>query len=224
MNRPDVLEFTIGQINKYYTDEIKVVVVDDNSTEPDLNRRWAEQVGEYYYSEKRLGIAKAKNECIKRLDTDHIILLDDDCFPIRKEWWKPWENAGEHHMIYALSPLMSAKVIKKDTIWWNGTLGCCLYFSRHAIDTLGGFDPRFKIAGFEHIELTERAKRSGLIEHPYISPRETGVWSFDASGDYDSFVWPHKASMSEDDKQKAYRDNVAPLNEARMDKSIYRQI
>ena len=186
-NRPDVLEFVIGQFNKYYSDELKFVVIDDNSDDPDLNRRWAEQLGEYYYNENRLGIAKSKNECIKQLDTEHILLFDDDCFPIKPRWWDPWINA-DHHMVYALRPLIGRKELKEKTIWWKGCLGCCLYFSRHAIDTLGGFDPRFKIAGFEHAEITSRARRAGLIPHPYISPRDTGIWSFDASGDYDSFI------------------------------------
>jgi GT2 family glycosyltransferase len=223
-NRPDVLEFVIGQFNKYYSDELKFVVVDDNSDEPDLNRRWAEQLGEYQFNEERLGIAKSKNECIKLLnDVDHILLFDDDCFPIKKNWWVPWTEGAEH-MVYALRPLIGRKALVDNTIWWNGCLGCCLYFSRHAIDVLGGFDKRFKIAGFEHVEITGRAKRAGLIPHPYITPRDTGVWSFDASGDFDNFVWQHKASMTHEEKQAAYKENTGPYNEALLDKTIYRAI
>lgn len=222
-NRPEVFEFVAGQFNKYYSDELKFVTIDDNSDNPDLNRRWAETIGEYHFNETRLGIAKSKNECIKRLDTDHIFLFDDDCFPTKPEWWKSWLDRA-HHMVYALSPLITIKALKDDTIWWNGCLGCCLYFTRHAIDTLGGFDPRFKVAGFEHVEITNRAKRAGLIEHPYISPSVTGIWSFDASGDYDEFTWYHKASMTKEEKRVAYAENAKAYNEALMDQSIYRKI
>ena len=215
-NRPEVLDFTLRQFAKY-DNGLKYVIVDDNSDEirsPDF--------GAYYYNKERLGVAKSKNRCIKLLNTDHVFLFDDDCFPTCENWWEPWLDRY-HHMTYSW-PNMGKKEEFFDITFWSGTLGCCLYLSRHALKTVGGFDPDFGIYGYEHYELTNRIFRSGIVPHRYISPKDPCIWSFDAQGDYEDFKWINRGCM--DQKEKAIESKKAEANVLKISqkKSIYREI
>ena len=111
-NRPDVIEFCVKQHLKHFNRNAKYLVVDDNSDDPDQNRKWAETIGEYHYNEKRLGIAKSKNLCIKSLDVDHLFLFDDDCFPIRNDWWIPWIDGSVNFMVFACEETISVKAAR----------------------------------------------------------------------------------------------------------------
>jgi len=220
-NRVDVLEDTMKKFNEYYDDSVQYLVVDDNSDDPDENRKWAELVGDYHYNEKRLGVAKSKNKCIELLDVDHLFLFDDDCIPIREEWWKPWVEAGIHHMVYACQPNIKIKYMTSNLVFWEGGFGCCLYLSRKCIETVGGFDPRFTMWGFEHAELTSRIGRSGLVTHQNICPRVPGVWCFDAQGSYNEIVWKNKSSISQEEKDEQIRENVPIMQKVVSEKNIY---
>ena len=222
-NRPDILEFCCAKFLDC-SPELKILVVDDNSDDPDLNRKWAETVGDYFYSEKRLGVANAKNQCIKMLDVDHLFLFDDDCFPVKKNWYKPWVEAGLNHMIFACRETVSVKKRIGNLTFWNGHHGCMLYFSRKTIETIGGFEPGFGLYGFEHSELTWRIKRAGLIPHDFISPTDTGVWSFDAQGDYGGFKWPHRHSIPKHEIDKGISGNRSVLFKSMKNPDAYRKI
>jgi len=201
-NRVDVLESTVKKFNEYYDDSVQYLVVDDNSDDPDSNRRWADLIGDYHYNEERLGVAKSKNKCIELLDVDHLFLFDDDCIPIRPEWWKPWVESGINHMVYACQPNIQISRTTSSLIFWEGGFGCCLYLTRKCIETVGGFDPRFDMWGFEHAELTCRIGRTDLVTHQNICPKIPGVWSFDAQGSYQDIIWESNSSISEQEKQK----------------------
>jgi len=214
-NRVDVLEQTVMQFNKHYGENIRYVVVDDNSDDPELNQTWAEVIGDYQYNKKRIGVAKSKNECIKALyGVDHMFLFDDDCIPIKDNWWLPWINSGVHHMTYACEPNIKPKLKTTSLVFWHGGFGCCLYFSKKCIDTVGGFDPRFGMWGFEHSEITTRIFKSGIISHPTICPKDPGVWSFDAQGSYKHIEWLQKSSVTEKDKVGFIRENSEVLRKA----------
>jgi len=210
-NRPDVLEYTLRQFDRFTPKDIRIVVVDDNSDDEDMNRRLAEQVGDYHYNEVRLGVAKSKNECIKRLDSDHIFLFDDDCFPTCENWWEPW-IVGEHHMVY--SPGKGERKVKEHSKEMEGGLGCCLYFSRYCIKAVGGFDPDFGMWGYEHAEITNRISKAGLTSYVYICPLKDNVFSFDYSGSHDDgeggYVWQSKSSITSDEKAQCANFN-API-------------
>lgn len=210
-DRTSVLEYTLRQFDKYTPAEIKIVIIDDNSKEGEENRKVAEAYGEYYYNEVRLGVAKSKNECIKKLDTDHIFLFDDDCFPVRDEWWKPW-LVGEHHMVF--SPGKGVRKLKEQSKEVEGGLGCCLYFSRECLDTVGGFDPDFGMWGYEHAEITNRIFCAGLTSYTYLAPLEANVFSFDYSGDHGDFKWINRGCMDNEEKALCAKANEAPFHKA----------
>lgn len=205
MNRPDVLRFVVRQFDKFCPKHVKIITIDDNSDDPDANRKSAEQIGEYYYNDERQGIANSKNKCICLLDTDRVFLFDDDCFPVKENWFDTW--VGEDHMSYACEPNINIESIHDQLVWWSGTFGCCLYFTRKALDDIGGFDNRFGLYGYEHAELTQRINRYGITPHPYICPSDPGVWSFDAQGSYGGFKWDNKSSMTNQEKADAIEHN-----------------
>lgn len=120
---------------------------------------------DYRFTE-RVGIPKAKNMCLQlAMDwgADHIFLFDDDCFPIADDWHLPYIQSGEHHLCYTF--LESVGKVNGLKIHALGN-GCCLYFTRHCIETVGGFDTDFELGKFEHTELSHRIHNAGLT--PYV--------------------------------------------------------
>lgn len=221
-NRADVLSFTIEQFHKYDNGQIKYLVVDDHSERPDQNKMESLRIGDYTYNSHRLGIAKSKNVCIKRLNVDHLFLFDDDCFPTCDGWWEPWLNLAQH-MIFA-NPNMGKTRETEDQTWWTGAHGCCMYFTRNCINMVGGFDPEFLNYGFEHYELTFRIHKAGLTPHIYISPKDPCIWSFDAQGDYGGFKWGHRGCMPNDEKLREIEASKVILAKILSKQSFYRKI
>ena len=178
-NRPDVLEFTLSQFDKFGGD---IVVIDDHSDKGCSDR--------CIRNKTRLGIARSKNKCIELLkDYDRIFLFDDDCFPIKDKWWEVYQ--GEHHFVHAHHiPQYVNRYVGKNA-WWNGCLGCCMMIDQTVLKECGGMDTRFGLYGFEHVEYSQRIYRSGLIPYPYITPKNITeyIWSMDAQGGYDGFKW-----------------------------------
>jgi len=185
-NRPEVLKYTIGQFFRFTPSEIDIVVVDDNSIEQtDVDGCT------YHYNTERLGVAKSKNECIKLLDKDFVFLFDDDCFPTANKWWESWIDAGENHMV--MSPGKVIREKKDNCRHMDGGLGCCIFLTRKAIETVGGFDPDFGMWVFEHAELSNRIFMAGLTDWVYIAPLEEHIYSFDYSGSTDDFEWEERS-------------------------------
>lgn len=222
-DRPDVLKFTIDQHLKNLC-PAKYLIVDDNSTDNVFNESYSRLLGEYHYNNVRLGVAKSKNVCIKKLDVDHLFLFDDDCFPIKQGWWKPWVDSGVDFMTFGCEDTISIEKRENGLTYWNGHHGCALYLTRKCIEVIGGFDPDFGLYGFEHSELAQRVLKSGIIDHNYISPNDTGMWSFDAQGSFGDFKWCGKHCMAENEVQSAIIINGEILGQVMKKTGIYRNI
>src|SRR5690606_11244947 len=70
-NRPEALKTTLENVRKHFPPGARLVVVDDASEKPvpEADFRFPRNVG----------IARAKNKCLKMLqDCEHLFLLDDD--------------------------------------------------------------------------------------------------------------------------------------------------
>jgi len=199
-NRPDVLEFTLSQFDRFGGD---IVIVDDHSDggcSPRCTR-----------NPERLGIAKSKNKCISLLKgCKRIFLFDDDCFPIVPDWWMPFIDGGMHHYVYACQPHITIKEIKGLNTYWNGALGCCMMIDQDVLQEVGGMDNRFQMWGYEHAEYSHRIHRAGLIDHSFITPNNVSdlIWSFDAYGSYPDFVWHRQSSISNEDKLRFAQTNA----------------
>lgn len=176
-NRPDVLELTLSQFDKFGGD---IIVIDDHSDKKPSKR--------CIRNTERLGIAKSKNKCINLLkDYDRIFLFDDDCFPIKDKWWEIYGDG--HHYVHAdFPPHYVAKYVGNDA-WWTGAMGCSMMIDQEVIKKTGGMDERFLVYGFEHVEYTQRIFKLGLTPYPYITPKNLGdyIWSLDSRGGFDGF-------------------------------------
>lgn len=120
------------------------------------------------------GIPKAKNLCIKLLEemnvTDYF-LVDDDVYPISKDWWKPYVESSEPHLMYIFTGFgnqtKSIKEVFRDTsiVAYDHVRGCFLYLEKRVIDIVGGFDTDFGIGLYEHTNITDRIYNNGLTTY-----------------------------------------------------------
>jgi len=216
-NRIDVLEHSLINFVKYMDDSHEILVVDDNSDTdcfsvlgdkfPDI---------EFIYNKERKGVAKSKNVIISRFqDKDGVILFDDDCFPYQPNWTQHFVKAcvqhNQHHMVYAQEPQITIERRFEYADAWLGCLGVCIFLSKKAIKTIGGFEPKFGLYGFEHHELTGRCYVAGLSPMGvYVTPKNMSeyIWCFDLRGDHEGYKWPCKGCMSEDEKKQALDYNT----------------
>lgn len=168
-NRNSIVSQTLIKIARY-TPDAKIVIVDDASDTP------LEIVNNIhgfllYRFEENVGIARAKNKCIELLsDCDHIFLFDDDTYPIVENWYVPYIESKEHHLMYLFkdwsngNPVGDDEIIYQDNdvVAHSHARGCMLYADRTVIDTVGGMDTRYGKAMNEHLDWSNRIYNAGL--------------------------------------------------------------
>jgi glycosyltransferase involved in cell wall biosynthesis len=183
-NRPLLLKQCHDHLSAYTADApYYLVVVDDGSDE-----RPAQATVRHAES---LGVAAAKNACLRELmshdDVDHIFLFDDDTWPIHHWWWDPYVESGCHHLGWLWAPGWdsTAREIQVDNLdprlvaYTTGT-GAMLYYSRKAIETVGGMRTNFGRWGFEHAEHSWRIHNAGLTPWPFLALRDQdGIYASD---------------------------------------------
>lgn len=168
-NRPNAFKTSIKNWERFIPENTKVFIVDDNSdpfyTESD-----------YYFTE-RAGIPKAKNKSLElayNSGAEHIFLADDDIYPIVQGWELPYINSGVNHLCFTFTEsykgVPQRRPPKRIGKFNSHKLpnGCLLYFSRKCVEVAGGFDERFGLGKYEHLDLTRRIYNLGLIPHPNI--------------------------------------------------------
>lgn len=161
-NRYEVFKESYDQIIKYMPGNAKLVVVDDASDIPAKEAT--------YRFESNVGIARAKNKCFELLDDcDHIFLFDDDTYPTNDEWWKPYIESNEPHLMYIFENFTTkaigdCKVVYKDNVHtaYSHARGCMLYYDKRCLETVGGMNPEYGRWGNEHIDLSNRIHNAGL--------------------------------------------------------------
>lgn len=167
-NRPDLLAVTLQALDQYLPPGARVVVVDDASTVP--------VPGADFRFTENAGIARAKNKCLELLDDcDDIFLFDDDTYPQRPGWWKPYVESAEGHLMYVFidfvrGGLRDTAVVYRDSkiVAYSHARGCMLYFKHAAIEAVGGMDPVFGSWGWEHVELSDRIYAAGFTSFEYM--------------------------------------------------------
>jgi hypothetical protein len=169
-NRPQIAAATVKHI-RTHTPAAAIIVVDDASDTPypDADHRF----------DTRAGIATAKNKCLELLfnhhQVEHAFLFDDDCYPTTENWWEPYVNSPEPHLMYQFEDLAGPRKIRDVTkIFDDGThfalsgaRGCMIYVHRTVIDTIGGLDPDFGAWGWEHPSWSDRIFNAGLTTFRY---------------------------------------------------------
>jgi len=145
--REEVFKYTLNQIKKF-TPDAKIVVVQD------FNGKRLKEAD--YYFEERAGIAKVKNKCLELLNNcQHIFLFDDDTYPIKEEWYKPYVESKHKHLMYLYGNKIRGfpQEYDENTVFMNKPRGCMLYFDRSVVEP---FDETFGLWGGEHEDLSRR--------------------------------------------------------------------
>jgi hypothetical protein len=65
--------------------------------------------------------------------------------------------------------------------------GMCLFFTRKCLDAIQGYDEAFGIYGYEHSDISRRAKAAGFCGNesfPYITPHETTKYLYSLDFDH----------------------------------------
>jgi len=138
----------------------------------------------------RKGIAHRKNECLRILyesGCDYIFLFDDDCFPVKKGWMdffiQAHERTGQDHFLYLKELGELKKTGEQDGIdIYNLCGGVFMFLTRKVIEEVGGFNPRYKIYGYEHGTYSMRVHNAGLTPMgAYLCPQGSGefIYSLD---------------------------------------------
>ena len=156
-NRPYEFTKVVESIRKHTHCEYQLVVVDDASDPP------------YCYADHRFqtrsGIPAAKNKCLSLCEHDHIFLFDDDTIVLKDGWYLPYINSGKNHLCYTF---LSKYKIKDGFTYSHLGNGCMMYLTRKCLDTVGGFDWRFGLGKYEHVNLSRRIFNAGLTEAPFM--------------------------------------------------------
>lgn len=109
-NRPEVLAKTLSKIIEFTPDAF-IAVVDDASPTPVT----VPEGVHLYRNEKNSGIAATKNKSIEILvdaGCEHLYLFDDDAYPLVEDWWKPYADSPEPHLMYMFEDLAGANKLR----------------------------------------------------------------------------------------------------------------
>lgn len=199
-DRPDYLKVCLEQFQKFTPSEVGIFVNDDVNGE---------------------GVAASKNRLINKIfeeeKCDIGFLFDDDCWP-KKEWLnfflKAHEDTLQHHFLF-----MHPKHHKLKGVWepykggppieiYDECSGVFMSITRKAFETVGYFDPRYKMYGYEHAGYTRRINISRLTAAPFMCLEGTDKYlhACDFTGGEEYGLTKH-SSVNEETKSKWMRHN-----------------
>lgn len=167
-NRPDVFGHTLMEIKRFMPSNAKLIIVDDASDIPVIDATFRFEVN--------VGIARAKNKCLELLeDCDHIFLFDSDTYPISANWWVPYCENPEPHLMYIFQDfptghkLRDTEILYRDSkiVAYSHPRGCMLYYKRECLERIGGMVADFGRWGYEHGQLSDRIHNAGLTLFRY---------------------------------------------------------
>lgn len=191
-NRNKLVAETYAKIAALSPDA-KIVVVDDASIEP------VNITGDVYRFDSNVGIARAKNKCLELLaDCDHIFLFDDDTYPIADNWWKPYVESSESHLMYCFKDWANGTPVGDDDIIYSDSKhvahsharGCMLYIKRPVLDIVGGMAVQFGKAMDEHGDWSNRIHNAGLttFKHMDVVDSDLLIYSMDQHQEVSSSI------------------------------------
>lgn len=157
-NRKKAFEKCIHSFRLHTPYQIPIFIVDDYSKDNYAN-------SDFRFNE-RSGISNVKNKSLQlcyESGRNNFIILDDDTLALNDNWYLPYVNSGLQHASYCFGQGMNHIAYKTHPV----PNGCMLYFTRHCIDTVGGFDTNYPNK-FEHTCLSRRIYNAGLTPDPYV--------------------------------------------------------
>ena len=192
-NRPEVLARTLDHIMAR-TPGAVVVVVDDGSKVPVTVPDGVVLVRH----EKARGIAGAKNACLAALmaeGVDHLFLFDDDAWPVVDDWWRPYVESPEPHLMAMFDrpkgvTKRQIEILYDDGVHeaYHATRGHMLYVERRVVEAVGGMNPAFGAYGWEHVSWSDRIHSAGFTTGRYMGIKGAGddIYSMDREGEIQS--------------------------------------
>jgi glycosyltransferase involved in cell wall biosynthesis len=174
-NRRDVYETTLAEFQRLTPDAL-IVTVDDASDDP---------IPGAIRFDENVGIARAKNAAIAALmdaGVEHLFLADDDTYPLTEEWWRPYVESPEPHLMMLFKDVDRRKrldtpptVYSDDRhIAMSHPRGCLLYLHRSVVERVGVMRPEFGTWGWEHVEYSNRIHNAGLTTHRFQDVQGSG--------------------------------------------------
>lgn len=166
-NRPEVAEETFAAINKFRPENSIIIIVDDNGCPPFGGYGETENVFKF---RQHVGVGVAKNKCLELLHDagcTQFFLFDDDCRPVVSYWWQYYTSSLLEHATWTFNrPLISD--VENKYREFEKPNGCMMYFTRNAVNTIGGWDLSFTGYGYEHVNVSDRAFNAGLTPRRYV--------------------------------------------------------
>lgn len=168
-NRPAELKNAIERHQAHLPPGALIIVVDDGSSPP---AAVPDGVALIRHDVSR-GIVASKNASLKYLmdaGCRELFLWDDDAYPIANDWHAPYMASPEAHLSYQFLDLAGPHKLKDLAVVHNdgvhiaytGQRGVMLYYKRHAIEAVGGFDWIYGRGMYEHSDLAMRIYHAGL--------------------------------------------------------------
>lgn len=119
------------------------------------------------------GIPTSKNVVLALCDyADHVFIVDDDIFPVTSGWWLPYTESSLNHACWNYDrKIIDASNQLYDVL--ETPNGCMLYFTKQAIEKVGGWDTDFMGWSYEHVNLSDRIFNNGLTPARYIDIANT---------------------------------------------------
>ena len=166
--RPDYLERCLSSIGSLTPGPHELIVMCD-ADDDEESRAVCQALGVDAVFAANRGVVWNKNRGLfhfmSRTDCDPIILLEDDACPVEAGWLDKWVEAAArwHHVNFSYPKLASGLAAPSRGDGTPGqphvhTLvsGQCTAVSRHAMQTGGYLDTRFKGYGHGHVEWSRR--------------------------------------------------------------------
>jgi glycosyltransferase involved in cell wall biosynthesis len=172
-NRPKYLNEIFTAVRDTVPEGTRIVVCDDGSQElPVLDDA-------IVIKGKNLGVSANKNRALwAAQDAHYICIIEDDLKPTQKGWFEAYEKAanlsGINHFCRVQdryvqeTELAFAEYMKKHDltpIYGPSPRGDLTFITRTVLDHVGGFNPKFRGAGYAHGEWSHRVQGAGLIGH-----------------------------------------------------------
>ena len=210
-NRLDKLGEIVEAVKRTAPGGTKIVIADDGSDTLDglSVSQIAKEHDVILVQGPNKGVSANKNRVLWALQDCHLLLiLEDDLRPIERGFFEAYEAAavlsGIHHFCRVQDkeeeetiPAFSAYMAEGGLtpIYGPSPRGDLTFLTSQVIQTVGGFNPLFRGAGYAHGEWSHRVARAGLINHPQrwvdiqeardkfvqIGDTEGGRWTTDVS-------------------------------------------
>jgi GT2 family glycosyltransferase len=170
-NRSSRLRQTVQAVARHTTSPYHGIVVDDGST--DATAGWLREAGVPFIAGASKGIAWNKNRAMFDLGVvlacERVIILEDDCSPIRDGWELPivaatarYGHIGCIDRDSDMRDLSHVPLATPSSPYVCSEMSAqCNGYSREALNVVGFMDSRFSGYGHEHVEHTGRLIRAG---------------------------------------------------------------